>query len=99
MRLGVVVLILLFVLFGATFGALNADRVAFDLYFTDFELPKGAAVLAALLIGWVLGGLVVWFLQVLRLRRELRAARRTVSDLRTQQAAASSTDGNPADGA
>ena len=96
MRLGVVVLILLFAMFGAVFGALNADRVAFDVYFTDFELPKGAAVLAALLIGWIAGGLVVWLLRVLRLKRELRASRRQLRDLRSQLDASSGlADGKP----
>ena len=96
MRLGVVVLILLFAAFGAVFGALNADRVAFDVYFADFELPKGAAVLAALLIGWIAGGLVVWLLHVLRLKRELRVARRQLRDLRVQREAGSGSD--PSDG-
>ena len=33
MRPGVVVLIVLSIVFGATFGALNSERIAFDLYF------------------------------------------------------------------
>lgn len=99
MRLGVVLLILLFAAFGAVFGALNADRVAFDVYFTGFQLPKGAAVLAALLIGWLAGGFVIWLMRVLRLQRELRAARREVRDLRTQLALANAGDGKTADGA
>ncbi len=98
MRLGVVVLILLAIVFGATFGALNSDRIAFDLYFADFELPKGAALLTALLVGWVSGGLAVWLLRVSRLRRELRAARRTAHELRAQLANLSATDGTPVDG-
>jgi len=73
MRLGVVVLILLAVVMGATFGALNADRILLDFWLIDFSVPKGAALLAALLLGWVLGGLLVWGLRVRALRRELRA--------------------------
>ena len=99
MRLGVVVLIVLFAALGAMFGALNADRVAFDVYFTDFQLPKGAAVLAALLIGWIAGGFVIWLLRVLRLQRELRAARRQLRDLRAQLALANAGDGKTAVGA
>ncbi len=94
MRLGVVVLILLFAAFGAAFGALNADRVAFDFYFAAFELPKGAAVLAALLVGWIAGGLVVWLLRVLRLKRELSSVRRQLRELRSRH----ETDPDPADG-
>ncbi len=84
MRLGAVVLVLLFAVFGATFGALNAERIALDLYLVDVEVPKGAALLAALLAGWVLGGLVVWTLRVPRLKREVRSARRTAAELRTR---------------
>ena len=59
MRFGVVVLILLSVAFGATFGALNSERIAFDFYFVDVQMPKGAVLIAALLLGWILGGLLV----------------------------------------
>ncbi|HNV07052.1 MAG: lipopolysaccharide assembly protein LapA domain-containing protein [Dokdonella sp.] len=79
MRLGVVVLILLAVVMGATFGALNADRILLDFWLIDFSVPKGAALLAALLLGWVLGGLLVWGLRVRALRRELRALRRSLA--------------------
>ncbi len=91
MRLGAVVLVLLFALFGATFGALNAERIALDLYLAEVEVPKGAALLAALLAGWVLGGLVVWTLRVPRLKREVRSARRTAADLRTRLESAEGT--------
>ena len=77
MRLGVVVLILLAVVMGATFGALNADRILLDFWLIDFSVPKGAALLAALLLGWGLGGLLVWGLRALR--RELRALRRSLA--------------------
>ncbi|SFN06073.1 lipopolysaccharide assembly protein LapA domain-containing protein [Dokdonella immobilis] len=84
MRLGVVVLILLSIVFGATFGALNAERIAFDLYVTEFLLPKGAALLAALLAGWILGGLLVWVLRVRRLRTELRNCNRLLRESRAE---------------
>ena len=97
MRLGVVVLVLLFAAFGAVFGALNADPVAFDVYFTRFELPRGAAVLLALLAGWIAGGLAVWLLRVPRLQRELRGARRQLREARVELSARD--DGKPAGGA
>lgn len=97
MRLGVVILVLLSVVFGATFGALNADPVSFDIYLAHLEMPKGAALLAALLVGWVSGGLIVWLLRVLRLRRELRASQRTVRELRAQLAVVSAGDGSAVD--
>ena len=82
MRLGVVVLILLAVVFGATFGALNSERIVLDLYLIEVSLPKGAALLAFLLLGWIFGGLLIWVVRVRQLRRELRAVRRSLSELR-----------------
>ncbi len=82
MRLGVVVLILLAVIFGATFGALNAERIVLDVYLTEVSLPKGAALLAFLLLGWIFGGLLIWFVRVRPLRGELRTLRRSLRDLR-----------------
>jgi uncharacterized integral membrane protein len=84
MRLGVVVLILLSIVFGATFGALNSERIAFDLYVTVFLLPKGAALLAALLLGWILGGVLVWILRVRRLRKDLRNCNRLLRESRAE---------------
>ena len=73
MRLGLILLALLFVAFGAVFGALNAERVALDFYFIVVTVPKGAALLGALLIGWFVGGLVMYASQGPRLRRRARA--------------------------
>ena len=89
MRLGVVVMVLISVAFGATFGALNSESILFDFYLIELQLPKGAALLAALLIGWVLGGLLVWFVRVRRLRRELRRCKRMLGESRTESAAGS----------
>ena len=89
MRLGVVLLILLAIIFGATFGALNAERVVFDLYVLELSLPKGAALLAVLLLGWICGGLLVWFVRVRRLRREVRKMKRQLHEARTGAATSS----------
>jgi lipopolysaccharide assembly protein A len=94
MRLGMVVLILLSIVFGATFGALNSERIAFDLYFTVLSFPKGAALLAFLLLGWILGGLLVWFVRVRHLRRELRKTLRQLRALRAESAGHSDSDGS-----
>jgi putative membrane protein len=82
MRLIFIVVVLLVVGLGALFGALNAGPVAVDLYFTDVHLPTGLALLGCLLLGWLLGGLVAWFGQVPRLRRELRKAREQLRERR-----------------
>lgn len=94
MRLGVVVLILLAVVFGAVFGALNSDRILLDFWLIDFPVPKGAALLIALLLGWVLGGVLVWILRVQALRREVRALRRSL----TQRGAAHERPESGSDG-
>lgn len=99
MRFGAVVMVLLFAAFGAVFGALNSEAATFDLYVARFEIPKGAALLVALLAGWIAGGMVVWSLRVPRLNRELRASRRQVRELRAQLDARGDADGNPVAGA
>ena len=76
MRLGLIILALLFAVAGAAFGALNGERVAFDFYIASVALPKGAALLCAVLLGWLLGGLVVYVGLVLRLRRRVRVLTR-----------------------
>jgi len=60
MRLIAILFLLLFVAAGIIFGALNADLVPFDFGFVRASLPKGGAMLAFLLAGWVLGGLTAW---------------------------------------
>ncbi|HET7664144.1 MAG TPA: LapA family protein [Rhodanobacteraceae bacterium] len=61
MRLVIVVLIvLLFILAGIVFGALNPAMVVYDLGFAQVPIPKGAAILGALFVGWLAGGIVAW---------------------------------------
>ena len=76
MRLGLILLALLFAAAGAAFGALNGEHVVFDFYFSAITLPKGAALLCAVLLGWLLGGIVVYVGLVLRLRRRVRVLAR-----------------------
>lgn len=73
MRLAITLLIILvFVLAGVVFGALNAAVVPFDMGFARVSVPKGAAVLAALVVGWILGGVVAWLGMSTRQRRRRR---------------------------
>ncbi|MGO4503590.1 MULTISPECIES: lipopolysaccharide assembly protein LapA domain-containing protein [unclassified Dyella] len=77
MRLIVTLILLLFIAAGIVVGALNADLVAYDLGFARLQLPKGAALLLALVIGWLLGGLTAWLgvsSRHRRLRRKTAAA-------------------------
>jgi putative membrane protein len=78
MRLILIVSILLVVVIGAVFAALNPATMALDFYFVSVSVPSGVALLCCTLLGWLLGGLVAWFGQVPRLRRELRAARQAL---------------------
>jgi putative membrane protein len=79
MRLLIVLLVLIFAVLGAVFGALNSERVAYDFYFITATVPKGATLIAAGLAGWLLGGIVVYFGLVLRLRRRVRTLARELS--------------------
>ena len=75
MRLIALLILAFFVVVGVVVGALNADPVSYDLVFFRLSLPKGAALLAALEIGRLLGGLTAWLGMSLRHRRVLRRVR------------------------
>ena len=60
MRLLVMIVLVLFVVAGVVVGALNADLVNYDFAFFQLHWPKGAALLGALVVGWLLGGLTAW---------------------------------------
>jgi lipopolysaccharide assembly protein A len=79
MRLIVMLLLLLFIAGGVVLGALNADLVGYDLAFARVQVPKGAALLAALALGWILGGLTAWLGVTTRHRRERRRAEKAAS--------------------
>ena len=79
MRLLVIIIVVLFAATGVVFGALNADMVSYDLVFAHFSMPKGAALLGMLLIGWILGGLLVWLFGMQPLKRRLARTRRQLA--------------------
>ncbi len=60
MRILIIVLLLACVVAGVVFGALNADLVSFDFGFVQAKLPKGGALVVALAVGWLLGGVTAW---------------------------------------
>jgi putative membrane protein len=60
MRLLAILILVIFIAAGVVLGALNADLVSYDLAFAQLQLPKGAALLGAVVIGWLLGGLTAW---------------------------------------
>jgi uncharacterized integral membrane protein len=60
MRLLAIIILLVFIASGVVLGALNADMVGYDFSFIQVSLPKGAALLGALVVGWLLGGVTAW---------------------------------------
>ena len=82
MRFGLIVfLVFVFAVAGASFGALNSQAIELDFYFGTLTLVKGGAVIGALLLGWLLGGLLVYTGLVLPLRRRLRVQSRRLKQL------------------
>ncbi len=75
MRPLAIVILVIFVAAGIVLGALNADLVDYDLAFFRMQLPKGAALLGAMVIGWLLGGLTAWVGVSTRQRRQRRQLR------------------------
>ena len=76
MRLIVILVLVFFAAAGVVVGALNADLVGYDFAFARLQLPKGAALLAALVLGWLLGGLTAWLGVSMRQRRSQRRRRK-----------------------
>ncbi|MES2312532.1 MAG: lipopolysaccharide assembly protein LapA domain-containing protein [Pseudomonadota bacterium] len=72
MRLLAIIVLLIFIAAGVVLGALNADLVGYDLAFARVQLPKGAALLGGVVIGWLLGGLTAWLGVSSRQRRQRR---------------------------
>lgn len=73
MRLIKAVIALLFVAVGVLFGALNRTPVSIDLGFATIEKANlGTSLLAAVLSGAILAGLVLTAAVVWPLRRQLR---------------------------
>ena len=64
--------LVVFIAAGVVVGALNADMVGYDLGFAHVHLPKGAALLVILIIGWLLGGLTAWLGVISGHRRDNR---------------------------
>lgn len=76
MRALIILLVIAFLLFGAAFGALNPQAVAYDFLFMHADVPKGAALLIAILIGWLLGGAMCLAASGIARQRALRKPQR-----------------------
>ena len=76
MRLIALLLLLLVIAAGTLFGAINATPVTIDLHFVQWRVSVGVALLVAIALGWLLGGVVAWGGQWGCRRRVARAAER-----------------------
>ncbi|MEO7068197.1 MAG: LapA family protein [Rhodanobacter sp.] len=72
MRLFAILILVVFIALGVMLGALNADLVSYDFAFWQAQLPKGAALLGALVLGWLLGGMTAWLGMSTHQRRQRR---------------------------
>jgi len=90
MRPILIVLFLCVIVLGALFGALNGAHVMIDFHFVQVDAPLGGALLCALLLGWLLGGLVAWLGHLPGMRRQAR----NIDDLRARIRAGGATHGS-----
>jgi len=79
MRVIHALMVLLFVLVGASFAALNTAPTTIDFYFYRFSANSGFMVLFAMLAGAVLGAIAVIVGGVWPLRRQLKALQRSAA--------------------
>lgn len=84
MRLLFYILAAFCLLAGILFGALNSASAHVDLYFVDFDLMLGVALLLAMLLGALLSWLllsvgVIWPLKRRLSREQKQAARQAVA--------------------
>lgn len=79
MRVIHALLVLLFILVGAAFAALNIAPITVDFYFNQLTVNSGLVVLFAMFVGALLGAIAVVLGGVWPLRRRLKALQRTVA--------------------
>lgn len=79
MRVIYALMVLVFILVGASFAALNTASITIDFYFHHLTANSGFIVLFALLAGALLGAIAVIVGGVWPLRRQLKALRRALA--------------------
>jgi len=70
----------------AAFSLANRDAVRLDLIVSQFELPLGVLVIAAVFVGATIAGLILFGTVVLAQNLKLRALRRELDKLKSQLA-------------
>ncbi|ABM61347.1 LapA family protein [Halorhodospira halophila] len=87
-RIFAIIGILLIILIGLAFSVLNADPVAVDIFFAEFQVALSVALVITLIVGAALGALTsigaVWRRrrEISRLRRQLGYAERQLQAMR-----------------
>lgn len=77
MRLVRLLIALLCIAAGVAIGTLNSQAITLELGFLTLRSTLGVALLAAMLFGAIIGGLLLAASVILPLRQQLRRARRT----------------------
>ncbi|MCF6264566.1 MAG: LapA family protein [Xanthomonadales bacterium] len=81
-RLSLYTLALLALVIGLLIGALNASSVNIDLFWQQLELPLGAALVIAFVLGILLGLFALYVFRVLPQAMQLRRLQKTVRTLK-----------------
>lgn len=79
MRVIHALMVLVFILVGASFAALNTAPATIDFYFYQLSANSGFIVLVAMLVGALLGAIAVIAGGVWPLRRRLKALQRSAA--------------------
>ena len=90
------VIALAFVAGGVLFGAFNPQTVTLDFHFWQIHAGLGVALLVAVLVGAVLGGIAVTVGVVWPLQRRLRKARREIAASASAMTATTTRQSNSA---
>ncbi|MCF6226526.1 MAG: LapA family protein [Xanthomonadales bacterium] len=80
-RLSLYILALLALVLGLLIGTLNASSVNIDLFWQQLELPLGAALVMAFVLGILLGLFALYVFRVLPQAIQLRGLQKTVRKL------------------
>ena len=80
-RISLYILAILALVVGLLIGALNSDSVSIDLFWTQLELPLGATLVIAFVVGVLLGLFTLYVFRVLPIGILLRRTRKKLRKL------------------
>ncbi|MEE9452111.1 MAG: LapA family protein [Gammaproteobacteria bacterium] len=79
MRILSIIIIILLLIVGVSFAALNSEPVTINFYVSDFQIPLAIIVVATLGLGFFLG-IMINFFKVIQLKRAYRQLKKSVGD-------------------